>query len=351
MVIIHNMKNCKAISLYYAIAALGIFMALAACTKQPANGSPTATAQVSPTPTATPAPLGSVENPVVMGFVESSTGSSNYPPEQVELAQAITVNTGFTVSSRVYDNWEDLLEAMQDGEVHLAWMQPLTYLYASEEGIAEIGLLSNHFGLYYYGVQYLANIESGFTVYYDAVGQQNTADAATALAQFGGRRPCWIEPKSISGYVVPASLLAANEVLTLDGAYVQTHTAAVRALYIKGICDFAATFAISGDPRTASGVLDDLPDALNRVVIIWRTDASIPSLGLAYSQSLPEEFRQAINLTLTDLVKTDTGKAILAGANDGYDIQDLRVVDDSIYDTLRENVSALSYDLENALGR
>jgi len=151
--------------------------------------------------------------------------------------------------------------------------------------------------------------------------------------------------------VVPASLLSANSIQTTDGAFLQTHTAAVRALYIKGICDFAATFAISGDPRTSSAVLDDLPDALNRIVVIWRTEATIPSLGLAYAQSLPESFRQAVNLALTDLVKTDTGKAILTGANAGYDIQDLRMVDDSIYDPLRENVAAIAFDLKTALGR
>jgi len=344
------MKKSKVSLMRYLLVAFGLLVLLSGCNTLPAAKTSTPTPQASPMPTATPAPLGSVENPVIMGFVQSNT-SAGVVPEMVELTQAITVNTGFTVISRIYPDWPELVDAMASGEAHMAWMQPLTYIYTNEQGIATAGLLSNHYGLYYYGVQYLANIESGFTVYYDSVSQQNTADAATALGQFNGRRPCWIEPKSISGYVVPASLLSANSIQTTDGAFLQTHTAAVRALYIKGICDFAATFAISGDPRTSSAVLDDLPDALNRIVVIWRTEATIPSLGLAYAQSLPESFRQAVNLALTDLVKTDTGKAILTGANAGYDIQDLRMVDDSIYDPLRENVAAIAFDLKTALGR
>jgi hypothetical protein len=49
-------------------------------------------------------------------------------------------------------------------------------------------------------------------------------------------------------------------------------------------------------------------------------------------------------------VITGQGKKIISEANN-YDIQDLKIVDDSIYDPLRSDVRRVGIDLQTTLGK
>lgn len=331
------------------LACLVISIGLIGC--QPAGTpepEPTATAQPSPTPT--PSPLGSPDNPVILGIVPSEAA-----PDQASQASALALKlselTGISVDILVVDRYDLLLAEMDAGTVQLAFLQPLTYLAASQNQLAEVALLSNHFGVYYYGTQFLANVETGLSSYFDPNTNLNTADAATALSQLAGKRPCWSDSTSISGYVLPAGILAQQEIDFANGALIPNQTGIIRALYIKGICDFGVTFAISGDPRTSSAVISDLPDVRERVMVIWQSDPEIPNLNISYMPSLPVEMRPQLTQAFVDLSKTEEGKALLSAAAGDYEIQDLKVVDDSIYDPLRDAVNAIGYDLYNALGK
>lgn len=309
---------------------------------------PTATLQPSPTPT--PAPLGSPDNPFILGLVPSET-----VPDQASQAAALALKlselTNSSVDILVLDRFDLLLAEMDAGTVQFAFLQPLTYLAASQNQLADVALLTNHFGVYYYGAQFLANVESGLSFYFDPDTNLNTADAATALAQLNGLNPCWADSTSISGYVLPAGILAQNQINIGGGALIPTQTGIIRALYIKGVCDFGVTFSISGDPRTSSTVIADLPDVRERVRVVWQSDPEIPNLNLSYTPSLPAEMRPAFTQAFMDLCKTEEGKALLSAAAGAYEIQDMRVVDDSVYDPLRDAVNAIGYDIYNALGR
>ena len=124
----------------------------------------------------------------------------------------------------------------------------------------------------------------------------------------------------------------------------------IRALYIKGICDFGATYALAGDPRTASAVLQDLPDALDKVTILWISDPVIPSYCLALLPTLSDDMQKKITQGMQDLVKTDEGKAALTAANN-YDIQDFKAGKDTDYDSLRKMVDVMGISLDSMLGR
>lgn len=150
---------------------------------------------------------------------------------------------------------------------------------------------------------------------------------------------------------MPAGLLQQNNILTQPAVLAQSHTATIRALYIKGICDFGATFAISGDPRTASAIMDDLPDVMNRVIIIWRTEAVIPNWNLSLLAGLSEGDRYTLTNAFLDLSKAEDGKALLTLSAAGYQIEDIKIVEDSIYDPLREAIGALNLDLQDMLGK
>jgi phosphonate transport system substrate-binding protein len=255
------------------------------------------------------------------------------------------------VQSRVLPSYQALVDEISNRRVHIAWLPPLTYLYASRIGVAQAALLANHFGVFQYGSQFLANTSSGFTPYFDPISGLNSADAATALAQFNGLRPCWVDPGSASGYIVPAGLLALNQIPIGEPAFTQSHSSVVRSLYVKGVCDFGGTFAISGDPRTASTVLQDLPDAIERIPIIWRSDAIIPNLNISYIAGLPEDRVKALNASFLQIAQQPEGLALLSSTADNYQVDALKPVDDSVYDRLREFVDALDLSLANYLGK
>ena len=323
-------------------------------TNPPPSVTPTPTLTLTPTfpatLTPTPEPLGTASNPYVIGLV-AAPDDQQMTAAADELARQLSALGGVSMVGRTYATYHQLILGMSRGEVHTAWMPPLTYLYASQRGIAEAALLTNHFGVYQYGVQFMANVDSGFTPYFDPISGLSSADAITALEQFRGRRPCWTETQSAAGYILPAGLLQVFDIAVLTGVQSQTHSAVVRSLYIKGVCDFGATFSISGDPRTASNVITDLPDVMNRVLIIWRSDAVIPNVNLSLIAGLSEGERLTMTNAFLDLGRTPEGRALLSLSAGNYQIDAIQAIDDDVYDTLREAARALNYDLSLTIGK
>jgi phosphonate transport system substrate-binding protein len=280
----------------------------------------------------------------------AASGPDAFAPSQ-DLAAQLTSLTGLTVTAREFATYTDVVSNLANGDIHIAWMPPLTYLLTSRRGIVEVALLTNHFGVYFYGSQLMANIGSGLTAFYDPISGQNTADSITALSQLAGKRPCYVDPGSAAGYVVPAGLLELAGVQVLDPAFVQGHPAVVRALYIQGVCDFGATFSISGDPRTSASVLTDLLDARERIVILYQSEAVVPNVNISYLAGLPEEMRLSLNTAFLDLANTSDGRVLLSAAAGNYQIEALKVVDDASYDPLRELSTAIELNLSQLVGK
>lgn len=326
-------------------------LVLAACQTRTPTVELTATASTPvPTFTPAPAPLGSTENPAMVGYVIHDDDPAAQSAIE-SLTQELTTRTGITFGAVIYPAPEQLLAAMKAGTVQAAWLQPVTYLYASANGFAEASLLTNHFGTYYYGTQFLANVDSGFTPYFDPATNTSSADGATALAQLTGLRPCWTEEGSLSGLIYPLGLFNELSIEILPGAVVQSHTAVIRSLYIKGICDFGATFSYTGDPRTSSAVINDLPDVDQRIIILWQSPPDIPNMNFSTIPDLNPAIKTPLIDTLVGIVKTEDGKKMLTDAVGGYEIQDLRIIDDSVYDILREAVRRSGVDVTKWLGR
>jgi len=321
---------------------------LAAC--QPSTGTATVTpaAQPSPIPTATPEPLGSPSNPILIAVVP---GPEDLAAEDSsdQVSARLSDRTGLSVRVQLYPDYTTVLDDLTAGRAHAAWLPPLTYLYAKSQGLARVEFLTSHFGVYQYGFQILVNAESGFSVYFDPQSGTNIVDDATALAQFAERRPCYTDTDSISGAIAPAGLLKRNGAAVLDPVYTRSYTSTVRALYIRKICDFGATFALSGDPRTSPTVLSDLPDAGQRVVIAWRSGAVIPNLNFSTAAHLPDELRARLNQALQDVNQSAEGPDLLSSMLD-YNVEDLKPVDDSAYQTLGDLVQSSGVNLADHIG-
>ncbi len=350
---------------YSRIILIMILLLLAACgskpsptvtpTAEPATQTPDFTSTPgptdtpAPTDTPTPEPLGSSKNPLQFGFLLPS-GKTSLPPETTQVLDALAKATGYAIQAYPAASYSALLAGMADGKVHIAFLPPFTYLQAKVDGSAAVLLVANHYGVYAYGTQFLTNIFENYTPFFNPSTEKNLGDGGQALAQFSSKRPCLVEPHSAAGYVVPLGILNQAGITTQDPVLAQTFTGVVRALYTRQICDFGVTYAFSGDPRTASSVQADMPDAVQKVIVVWRSGAVIPNLNVSTGLSLTGEMRQKLSTALIGLVRSTEGQKQLTAAADGYSIDDFKPIGDEFYAALQPYVTSSGALLSSLLG-
>lgn len=308
---------------------------------------PTLTPRPSPTPTQPP--LGSAGNPIRIGFVLQPENTAAVNAAE-DIAFFLANDTGMTVESLIYPDNQSLVTAIQTGDLDLFWLDALTYIALNWDGAAKVLLVSNQLGVYAYGVQFLAHEQRGFTPYYNPDTGENLGDPISALQQFAGTRPCFLHPQSLPGYLVPMGLLENTSTPTLDPIFVYSYSAIVRALYVQGICDFGVSYALIGDARTGSDIVQDLPDAQNAIRIIWQSDGIIPNLNLSSSSDLPLNLQVILQESFLNLANSADGSALLSAALKS-DIADLKIVQDSFYNSLRAIIVDLNVDLQDFLSQ
>jgi phosphonate transport system substrate-binding protein len=283
-----------------------------------------------------------------MAVVSVSQNSSDQQAA-FQLSEWASRQSGYPIRVVLVDSYDEVLLGLEDFSVHAAWLPPSTYLIAERKQLVSVAALINQFGVYMIGVQFLANVDGGFTTYFNPQDNSSSAPASQALSQFRGMRPCFTEPTSPSGYIVPGGILLEAGVAFLEPVAAQTTSTVIRALYYPGICDFGATYAISGDPRTASN-LQDLPDLLDRVVVLWQSEPVIPNLNLSIHQKLPREMREAMARAFLEANSDAIGLELISDALN-YEVQGLRPATDADYERLRQLVQITGANLRESMGR
>jgi phosphonate transport system substrate-binding protein len=326
--------------LYLFVSLLAaLTMVLAAC-------GPTATptpapTTVPPTPAPTANPLGTEAMPLVMALAPSANTETLMAGGDA-IAAKLTELTGYSIKVIVPTNYAALIEAMGSGNAQIGWLPPAAYIVAHAKGYADVGMVTLRNGADHYAFQFIANADAGFTSYYDAAAGKNTAAPAVALAQFAGKKPCYTDPLSASGYLVPAGYLASLGIKTAAGAWVQGHPTVVKSVYLspKGeICNFGATYVPMPD------ITKDFPDAKDKVITIWVSDARIPNDTVAYSSEVPADMRDKITAALLEIASTPEGLTLLKDG--GYSIGGLKQVDDAFFDEFRVYLQGINFDFNN----
>lgn len=318
---------------------------LAACATPTPTAAPEATTAPVPTtppvPTATPVPpppLGTADNPIIVAFEPSAT-SQEITAGGKALLDLLSTETGLTFKGVIPTSYAALTEAMGSGNAQIGWMATFAYILAHQKGYADVALITNRFGSDHYGAEFIARADANFT----PAGNTPASDADIAtLLQFKGKRPCFADPQSTSGYVIPLIFLKKAGLADADlkpAVITQGHSQTVRAVYAGGICDFGAAFV---DART--GVTKDLPDVMDKVVLVFQTKALIPNDNMSYAPDMPADLQTQITAAMLKLVDTEEGKKAL---NDLYQIGGLVKVDDTVYDEFRSYLQASGVDLSN----
>jgi len=310
-----------------------------------------ATATASPTavPTAIPptpaALLGTEKNPLVVALPPSTRPGGEVLNAGDVLTSLLQKNTGYEFVSVIPPSEIELIRGFGNGDAHVASLSPFGYLLANDQGQAEAAFAREQDGDIFYGAEFIAPGELDYLSYYDPIEQANIAEASVALAQLAQKKPCWTDPFSPSGYVVPLGALKAAGIATREPAFLASHPAIVRALYAGGICDFGGTYV---DAIAYPGLEDELPEVIKRIVVIWRIPAIIPYETLVFSRSMPLEMRRLLTRTLVDLMSTPEGKSAIQTL---YGFSAMQIVTDGQYADFRAAVRASGIDLRALVER
>jgi phosphonate transport system substrate-binding protein len=330
-------KNRLSTLLVFIVIASFIMSACAtATTAAPAATNPPAATAAPTTPPTQAAQLGTADNPIIVAFEPSATSQEITAGGQA-LLDLLSTETGLTFKGVIPTSYSALTEAMGSGNAQVGWMATFAYILAHQKGYAEVALITNRFGSDHYGAQFIARADAGFT---PAADTPATDAEITTLEQFKGLRPCFADPQSTSGYVIPLIFLKKAGLTDADiktPVFTQGHTQTVRAVYAGGICDYGATFV---DARTS--VTKDLPDVMDKVVVIYQTPALIPNDNMSYAPDMPQNLRDQVTAAMLKIADTEAGKTAL---NDLYQIGGLVQVDDTAYDQFRSYLEASGIDL------
>ncbi len=322
--------------LLLGILACGLFP-----TPQP-DSAPTQTAVPSATPTSTappPAPLGSAKNPLILALPPSARPTQDVIDAGNLLVSKLEASTGYQIVTVIPPTETDLVKGFGIHNVHIGVLTPFGYLLASDQGSVNAIFGRQQDGKLFYGAQFLALHDSGFISYYDPVKGQNIAEASQALMQFNGKKPCWTDDTSPSGYVVPLGYLNQAGVQTIAPAFVAGHPTVVRALVGGGVCDFGATYI---DARAYPGLQDAYPDVMQKIMVVWRIPPIIPYETLVFSPDINIDMRRALIRGFVDFISTSDGAAAMQKL---YGITAMAVVQDGQYDEFRKLVKASGLEL------
>ena len=319
----------------------------AATTEATTAATEAAPAEATAAPNTSGAALGTPENPIIMALAPSATSQELITTGEAVAAQLSKI-TGYTIKTVVPTKYSALVEAMGSGNAHIGWLPPVAYLLASQKGYAEVAFSTLRFNSKdkvnrdHYGVQFVANKASGFKSFFDTTtNESTTTDAKEALAQFAGKKPCFTDPLSASGYVVPSGVLAQAGISTTEPVFVQAHPTVVKTLLDPATaqCDFGATYI---DVRDEDKSLIEIPNVMDTVVVIWRTPLFIPNDNVSLATSLPAEVKTKLTAAIAEMAASDEGKAALKVV---YNIDGLQPVDDTFYDEFRSILEAGGFDV------
>ena len=280
--------------------------------------------------------LGTADNPIIVAFEPSATSQEITAGGQ-ELLAALSQETGLTFKGVIPTSYAALTEAMGSGNAQIGWMATFGYILAHQKGYANAVLIVQRYGSDHYGAEFIANASSGFT---PAADKPATEAEIPTLMQFQGKKACFGDPESTSGYVLPIIYLKKAGLTDADipnPVFTGGHTQTVQALYDGGICDYGAVFV---DAR--SNIAKDHPDVNDKVVVIFQTQAIIPNDNMSYAPDMPKNLQTQITAAMLKLAGTDSGKQAL---KDLYQIAGLTQVDDTAYDQFRAYLQAAGIDV------
>lgn len=290
-------------------------------------------------PTVEEGQFGSPSNPIVIAFVPSGD-TGKITKAGTEIADCLSSMTGLTFKIEVGTSFGASIEAMGAQKAQVGFLNTFSVLLAEQKyqvvpAIAVLRkyntndidpdkALKDQMEPFYKG-QFIANVASGIKTY----------------ADLKGKKFCFVDPNSTSGYIVPRIILKANGIdpdkdLTITNA--GSHDAVAVAVY-KGDCDAGVTY-IDVLTDAAANLQAKYPDITEKVKAFEDTD-KIPNDGVQYIKELDPKVQAVITEGLLFMASDPGGKAVLKAL---YNINGYQKIDATFYDDFAKVLKAAGVD-------
>ena len=248
---------------------------------------------------------------LVFGVVpDSADTETNYQPLMDYIAQ----ETGKTVEYHESTDYAALIEAAIAGKIDVASFSDFTYVTATNNG-AKLTPISS-----------IVTDEGQEPGYYSQAIVP-TGSSIASLADFKGKKVCFVDPSSTSGYLFPSYNLLE------EGIDPEKDVTAVFA----GKHDVSVQKVGEGVECEAGFAEDSEVEKSDKVTVIEET--MVPGAPLVYSNTLPDDVKKQLVSILGEVTIDD----IIASGVDSADTDGFRSVfyatkpvDDAYYDVIRD---------------
>ncbi|WP_336648428.1 phosphate/phosphite/phosphonate ABC transporter substrate-binding protein [Microbacterium sp. MMO-10] len=250
-------------------------------------------------------------NTLVFGVVPDSVDTqTNYQP----LMDYIAKETGKKVEYHESTDYAALIEAAVAGKVDVASFSGFTYITATNAG-AKLTPISS--------IVTKQGQEPGY--YSEAIVPKGSS--ITSIKDFKGKKVCFVDPSSTSGYLFPSYNLLK------DGIDPKADVTPVFA----GKHDVSVQKVGEGTECEAGFAEDSEVAKSDKVTVVDKT--MVPGAPLVYSSALPKETADKVVTALKEVTIDDIVKAGIKGADsDAFKatFYATKPVDDKYYDIIRD---------------
>lgn len=276
--------------------------------------------------------LGTAANPVKLFFVPAV--DAQVIDSNAKLMKTwMEAHTPYKFEVFTPQNYIAVVEAFGSGRADVAGLNTFGYLLANQK---------------YEAVVKMVVVRHGKTTYQSAIIARK--GRFKDIKELSGKKFAYVDPASLSGYILPQKFLADEGVKPADTIFAMTHDNVVSMVY-QGRVDAGATFYSPPDPQGAirdarHWVKTQYPDVEKKVEILKLTH-EIPNDPIVFRKDVPEAMKAKIVDAFLKMTKDEAGRAALDSV---YGATGLQAAQESDFKGVKEMVEKLgSSSLEKLL--
>lgn len=279
--------------------------------------------------------LGTAANPIKMAFVPSSD-SAKILLSGEKIGQMLEKQTGLSFKVSVPTSYAAVVEAMNAGQIDVAWLAPTSYVAANNR----------------YGVELLlTTMRNGSKVFPFSIIVAADSPIKT-VADLKGKKIAGADPLSTSGNLYPRAFLVSQGIdpnKDVQWVYSGGHDKSIIAL-VNGQVDAAVVFGeYKGTPDARDRVKGTIPDVMQKTRVLLNSEsvnAMIPNDTVSARKDLAADLKTKIRDGLLAVAKTEDGIKELQAL---YQINGLDVGNPADYAPILEAAKAANIDLGAAI--
>jgi len=239
-----------------------------------------------------------------------------------DLLRWLGAEIGRRITPRVALSYDELLPLFEKGEVHFAWLPPISFLRLRAARL----------------VRTLYVNERNAALAFHAIIAVRSGSRHYSLDRLRGARAAWVDPMSTTGYVLPRLDLAARGIdprtTFSEDRFLGSHDAAARAV-LEGRSDVFGTFAEYDGQRIARAGFTGMGSSSDwRVVLRGRESPSdVLAAHVSVDDALAGAMKQALSRALAS---PETAKLV----GDALHVEAFGDADDARYASLADAVDA-----------